>query len=275
MADYAMSSYAVRKRSHDGGGGGPSKRPKLGDSHTLINARRYNPRPRQYVYRMPNVRFMSRTPGGQITADNHYFDTERTSTAIPQSAVSWAGTELDPNTTAMMCLFAPSQGDDIANRQGRKIFVKKIRISGVLNVPVQTAQAAADPEQNIRIIVYKDKQTNGAQAQGEELIESGAGSDAIHMYQNLKNLGRFEVMYDKYFVMTQRYLTGLTGAYVQAGQTKNFKISLKPNCVVNYNATNGGTVADVIDNSFHLIALTDNNTMGCTITYKVRTVFTA
>jgi len=227
------------------------------------------------VPRAPERMYIQRTPGGQITAENRYFDTERTSTAIAQSAVSWAGSELDPNTSAMLCLFAPTQGDDIANRQSRRIFVKKIRISGVLIVPPQTAQAAADPEQNIRIIVYKDKQTNGAQSQGEDLIESGAGSDAVHMYQNLKNLGRFEVLYDKYFVMSQRYLTGLTGAYVQSGQTKNFKISLKPNCVVNYNALNGGTVADVIDNSFHLIALTDNNTMGCAMTYKVRTVFTA
>jgi len=72
--------------------------------------------------------FVPRTPGGQILAESHYFDTERTITAIAFNGASWTGTEYDPNTTAMLCLFAPVIGDDLTNRTGRKVFVKKIKI---------------------------------------------------------------------------------------------------------------------------------------------------
>lgn len=207
---------------------------------------------------------------------NHYFDTERTSTAITANTASWTATEYDPNTSAMLCLFAPVTGDDIFNRQGRKIFVKKIRIMGQLFVPTQTAQTVTDNPVLCRIIVYQDKQTNIAQSQGEDLISSGAGSDAIHMFQNVANLGRFRVWYDKFHVLENPNMVnvGATPAtFEQNGLIRNFKITIKPNVEVNYNATNGGTVADVVDNSFHLIANIGTSGLSPTLTYKVRTVF--
>jgi len=266
MADM-MVVEVPRKRSNPYAGFNPSKKPK--NVYTVDRARLNNPPRRQYISRQ----YVNRTPGGQIVADNHYFDTERTSTAIAANGASWANTEYDPNTSAMLCLFAPTVGDDITNRTGRKVFVKKIRIQGSILISAQSAAATSDLGADIRIIVYQDCQTNAQQSQGENLIDSGAGSDAIHMFQNLASLGRFKVLKDKMIVIDPGSMTGAAGAIEQSGQYRNFKMTVKPMCWVNYNATNGGTVADVVDNSFHLIANVRNTGLAPFISYKVRTVF--
>lgn len=177
----------------------------------------------------------------------------------------------------MLTLFAPIQGDDIANRTGRKVFVKKIRISGIIQVAQQATQSICDNAVNIRMIVFQDMQTNGAQASPNLVLLSGAASDAQHMFQNTAGFGRFKMMKDKSIIMQNPSVLGpTTGALVaQNGLSRNFKMSFSPNCYVNFNATNGGTVADIIDNSWHLAANADSAGLAATITYKVRTVFTA
>lgn len=218
-------------------------------------------------------RYVPRTPGGAIVADNHYFDTERANAFIAATATSWANCELDPDTTAMLCLFAPVIGDDIVNRTGRKVFVKNIRIRGTIGIASQTAQTTADTSPIIRIIVYQDSQTNGAQSQAEDVINSGSAALAINMSMNPANFGRFKILKDKIYRGQPVTMSGLTTAFVSPGYLIPFKMSIKVNQWVNYNATNGGTVADVIDNSFHLIAQTENNTYAPSLAYKVRTTF--
>jgi len=217
--------------------------------------------------------YMARTPGGNVVADNHYFDTERTTTAIAQSASTWNGSEMDPNTSAMLCLFAPVIGDDISNRTGRKVFVKKIRISGLILVSAQSAQTTQDDPANIRLVCYQDMQTNFAQATGDLVLAQGAASNAIHYGMSVANFGRFKILKEKRIVITPPDYSGLTTAFVAGGRLVNFKMNIKVNQWVNFNGTNGGTVADIVDNSFHFLALSSVSTLNPTVTYKVRTVF--
>jgi len=230
--------------------------------------------PRMSLYTLRKKQYVPRTPGGAIVADHHYFDTERTVTSIAVNTASWTGTEYDPNTSAMLCLFAPVTGDDIFNRSGRKVFVKTIRINGQLSAGPAATGAVGGTANNVRIVVYQDRQTNIAQSQGEDVLSQGAGSDAIHMAMNPANFGRFRILKDKYFTMGKNLeIGGATGAFVYSGEIINFKFDITVNDWVNYNATNAGTVADVVDNSFHLIANATTGTLTPQITYKVRTVF--
>lgn len=231
------------------------------------------PRPRMSLYTI-RKKYMPRTPGGNIVSESHYFDSERTLTSVAANDASWTGTEYDPNTTAMLCLFAPVIGDDIFNRTGRKVFVKKINIVGQLTVVPGTVGSVGETPAHVRLIVYCDKQTNTSQSQGEDLIESGAASDAINMFQSTKNFGRFKVLKDQHYTIGRNpNMAGLTGAFVSNGDSVSFHYSLPVNMWVNYNAANGGTVADIVDNSFHLIANTNVSTQVVQIQYKVRTTF--
>ena len=218
--------------------------------------------------------YVPRTPGGQIVADNHYFDASRTSTTIAYNDADWTGSEYDPNVTAQLSLFSPVIGDDIANRTGRKVFVKNIRITGQLNRAASTAGTTGDTPVEVRLVLYQDKQTNATQSQGEDVISSGAANGAINMFQNINNFGRFRILKDKrYILANNRAMAGLTTAFVSNGDRVPFKMNLKINQWVNYNAANGGTIADVIDNSFHLIAMKSDSVTSCQIQYRARTVF--
>jgi len=266
-----MSSYAVRKRSNPYSSGpsqgGPAKRPK---NRAFIGPMN---RPGGGGPRSGARLYVQRTPGGAIVAENHYFDTQRESTAIQSSATTWAGAEADPNTSAMLCLFAPVIGDDIFNRSGRRVLVKKIRITGKITVPAQTAQTAQDAAASCRLVCYQDMQTNATQATGDLVLLQGAANGAVNMGMNVANLGRFRVLKEKVILLNPPDYSGLTTAFVAAGRVYHFKMNLKINVFVNYNATNGGTVADIVDNSFHFLALTNTNPLAAVLEYKVRTVF--
>jgi len=224
----------------------------------------------------PSIRvrrgYVNRTPGGQITAENRYFDATSGSLNFGTVTTAWTGAEVDPAT--LLSLFAPIQGDDISNRQGRKVFVKKIRITGILQIGDTGPVAAIREPGMMRIVIYQDTQTNGAQAAATDVFSSGTASNAISMFQNLSNLGRFKVLKDKTYCPQFPPLTGVTASLWNGGVTVPFKFTVKPMCYVNYNSTNGGTIADVIDNSFHVLAIQNINN-AATIVYKARTVFTA
>jgi len=177
----------------------------------------------------------------------------------------------------MGCLFAPTQGDDISNRRARKVFVKKIRVSGFLYVAAATALTTPQQPTQVRVILFMDKQTNGSQVSPAVLMASGAGSDAVHMFQSPAGFGRFKVFKDKTFTLLPGGTFGpSTGNLIgQTGLIREFSFTVKPNVWVNYNATNGGTVADIIDNSFHICANQNASVAAnqASITYKVRTVF--
>lgn len=224
----------------------------------------------------PMVRYMPRTPGGQVIAENHYFDSELQGKVVPVQTTSWTATSCNP--TGPNTLVAPTQGDDINQRNARRIFVKKIRITGTIKVAAQANQSAGDPGCIVRMILYQDKQTNGSQAGVDNLvISSGAALNATLMHQSTNTFGRFRVWKDKTWVIENPACAALTSAgttLVQQGLVKYFKWSIKPNCYMNFNITNGGTVADIVDNSFNIIANADNGSLGPTLDYKCRAVFT-
>lgn len=207
-------------------------------------------------------------------AETHYLDTQRSLTTITPNAASWTGCEYDPDTVPELCLFAPVLGDDISNRTGRKVYAKNIRITGHLLAAAGTGGAVAEQPCQVRLVVYQDKQTNGAQSQAEDLLSSGDATNALDMFQNASNFGRFKVWADETFLVgVNPALAGLTSAFVSNGSVVPFKFNIPVNTWINYRNTVTGTVTDVVDNSFHLIANVEGSTQTCSIVYKVRTSF--
>jgi len=236
-------------------------------------ARQYNNIPRGVIYRQPQrittKRFVNRTPGGNVVGDNHYYDVDLYNTPIVSVATTWGLAINDPGTRN--CLFCPIQGDDISNRQGRKCFVKKIRINGSVAIP---GQPGLDPFTNIRVLVVQDMQTNGTQMTGNLLLNSGSATDGIHMFQSTQNFGRFKILKDKTYNMANRSIAGVTGSLNEGYMVREFKWVIKPMCWVNFNATNGQTVADIIDNSFHIMVGATDVSSTPVISYKCRVIFT-
>lgn len=217
-----------------------------------------------------------RSVGALAVTERKYFDAYLSAGSIAQS-VDWAGTEVDPAT--LNTLFAPQEGSDINNRVGRKVAVHKITLRGSIYVPTQTNQTAADQSGGVRIILFQDMQTNGSQAQGEQLMAApGAASAALAICtsQSTANFGRFRVLKDQMMNLKTPPMAFDGTNIEQAGFYQPFKYTVrfrKP-VIVRFNATNGGTVADIVDNSFHVLAICASNALSPAIYYQARTVYT-
>lgn len=231
---------------------------------------------------------VARARGAAVTSETKVFDCDRTATAIAAVTTTWvAGTILDPGTTINLgsaavatpaCLFAPIPGSNLNNRVGRKCFVKKIKVKGSINMPAQ-ATGGGDAGNVVRVVLVQDTQTNAAQMTGAQLFQDAtAANTTINTFQNPNHFGRFRVLKDKEFSFNPLAITTVnTTDVVQAGIEKNFKFTVvfKKPVEVKFNATIAGTVGDIIDNSFHIIAGTDLSTgLVPTLSYYSRVTFT-
>ena len=113
----------------------------------------------------------------------------------------------------------------------------------------------------------------------EDFITSGAGaanSSMITAFQNTQFFGRFKSLKEKYIVIQPTTLSYDGANLEQQGAIWRFKLSYKwrgAGLRVHFNSTNGGTVADIVDHSFHLIVGCSNISLAPRIQYKVRTAF--
>lgn len=218
--------------------------------------------------------YVPRTMGPFSVSESKYFDSTGNQLAIAEST-SWAGTELDPTT--LNTLVVPTEGSDIDNRVGRKIQLYKLSMRGMVFTGGISDYPDVQTSPSYRLILYLDKQTNGVQAQGEELMGgSGASRLAFTAFQNRANFGRFKVLKD--LLLRPRIVTAVTDGTNTSSQCFsdiNFKITIKfkKPLVMKFNATNGGTVGDIVDNSLHLIGISSASSYDSALTYNCRAYY--
>jgi len=84
-------------------------------------------------------------------------------------------------------------------------------------------------------------------------IAAPSASNAMNMFLNPDNFTRFEILKDKTFAIkdTNNAVGGAAGEYAIIP----FKFKINKYCEVEFNAGNTGTVTDIINNSFHVIAM--------------------
>lgn len=252
----------------------PQRQKRKTPSYTLSTAKRPFKKARS------GYSTVARTRGVYATGEMKYFDSLLTITAITAST-NWTGTEYDPNVVPvanMNTLFAPTQGAGINQRIGKACKVYKIKIHGEIQMPAQTNQVVADASNITRIALVQDCQTNSTQAQGEQVFSpptTATATLATEAFQNIDNFGRFKVLKDKFFVFNSPTLTYDGTNMEQSGMNKRFQwtIKFKKPIEVRFNNTNGGTVADIVDNSWHIMANTNNSDLAPYLAYQCRVCY--
>ncbi len=220
---------------------------------------------------------VARARGPLAFGEMKYFDTEHSTTAIPAST-DWTGTEFPPNVGTPTTIVNPVVGAAINNRIGRKIKVHKIRVKGVINVPAQINITAGDDAALCRLAFVCDSQTNGSQAQGESIFADPTTDTALHAFssfQSLANLGRFKVIKDKSINLQNPNLSYDGTNMESQGLTIPFKFNVlyRNPVTVSFNATNGGTIADVVDFSWCLYGLCTSAALVPAIVYQARAYY--
>lgn len=214
-----------------------------------------------------------RTRGAQVAGEMKYFDTRLALSAIP-SVAAWTGTEFDPATFNTLCV--PTVGSAINQRIGREIKVLKIKIHGHILCSNQVTQSDTDLPTDVRIALVQDLQTNAAQMQGEQVFSATTTADEAPLtFQNIDNFGRFRVLKDKNITFQNPSLAWDGTNVFQGGLIRHFKWSIKFNkpVSVRFNATNGGSVADIVDNSFHVVANSSSTELAPQLSYLCRVCY--
>jgi len=227
---------------------------------------------------------VARTRGAMSMGEMKYFDTALDLTPITACTTTWPNNVRDPTSTINLgdaavanpnCLFCPKVSAALNGRVGRNVKVMKIKISGHINVAPQAGQTGSDASAVIRMLLVIDQQTNSSQMNAAQLLNDALSADnTIHSYQNPNNFGRFRVLKDKRVTLSDLNMVGspTTADVTQAGKVIPFKFSHRfaQPLLVHFNATNGGTIADIVDNSFHFIIGTSSSAYAPNVTYYSR-----
>lgn len=208
-------------------------------------------------------------------------------TELATNDVTWAGTEFNPRqaTAVYGCLPVPRQGNNYADRDGKKIFINNIRINGKVIFPAFDIQTVGLNSAPVRIIIVKDTRTNGLEVVGEEVIGPGRGSDgnaslsadaALYMGTNPNGWGKYQIMASKIINVPSAltsYHDGVDAGF--NGVEVPFSFTIKAKCGMMFNGSPEGVVNNIVDNSFSLLAAC-GPTGGTTptISYTARTSFT-
>lgn len=198
-----------------------------------------------------------------------YFDSTKAATNLVASA-DWTGTEFDPTSS----MFAPTVGATINQRIGRKVVAKSLRVRGIIGTNPSTTGAPYPPCQ-VRLLLVQDMQTNATQLNGEDVMQAPATATALaatNSRQALTQLGRFRVLKDKVIVLQDPNFMSSAVAGAPLLRPFKFNIDLKDQ-IVTFNSTNGGTIADVVDNSWHILVDASDIGMVPFIQYEARVSF--
>lgn len=206
-----------------------------------------------------------------VAVERKYFDSSYSAPIL--QAADFQGCEADPTT--LNTLFVPATGDDINNRVGRKVSVLSIKIKGTVSIAPGTAVDPTNVPASIRCVLVMDKQTNSAQLNAEDVINSSGV--AYDMFQNTGFFGRFEVLKDKRMQISNvngvRNAAG--SAVTRQGVIRPFKITHKfrKPIKIRFNSTTTSVVGAIVDNSFHMLANTLSDDFAPVLTYTCRTTY--
>lgn len=185
-----------------------------------------------------------------------------------------SGGEHDPSATVLLNTVV--QGDGEQNRDGRKIVMRSVHVTGQITCASQANQSAADNGAFIFIALVLDKRTNGATIVSENVFVN-PGTDALtgcSLLRNLKFITRYDVLGTIKLNMDNVNLTfsGNTDQMEQSGLIRSWQIYRKLNLPVIFSDT-AETVANITDNSLHILAWTTSATMVPVLSYNSRIRF--
>lgn len=158
------------------------------------------------------------------------------------------------NGTVYTNLVVIPQGDTESMRNGRKVQLKSISIRGSLYIEPQTS--TANTSDVVRIMLVQDKQANGLVFTAPMVL---AGTPTYNNFRNLANTSRFNVLYDKSFV-----INSVGGVAADTFETRKvWNINRKLNLPMEYDATaTTGAITTQRSNSLAILAISENGALS-------------
>jgi len=265
MGAYRNTRYATRR---------PQKRGYRRSGVTARTKRRpYTARMGEPVSKGELISMLNRRTGGFVGKELKFL-TMSQSVNLSTTA-SGAGIEVDPDS--LLCFNSMIQGTGPDERIGRHIWMKSLYIVGQVGyIP--------DEDLNIPIIdhiytiwIVLDTQTNKAQLNSEDVLECPVADASMGpmCIRNMENTDRFTVLKKKTLRGVADTTAVATDDYQNAGRRLPFKffLNLKNLKVLFDPDSTNGTIAQIMDNSIHMLATCSDPSAAPFIEYHARLRF--
>lgn len=190
---------------------------------------------------------------GFIGLESKFRDSEIDTVTV---GLAWA--MHDPTT--IDCLSAVPQNDSANGRDGRVYHIDKIFIRGFLRENNLESQTGPITEPQVKLMLILDTMTNKAQMTAAQVMDEALTNDIL-AFRNLEFTTRFKVLKSQSWVPEVHQMNEGAANLFARPQTFTpifdwaviFKEPLRVTCF-----SNGGTVANILDNSLHIIGIATN-----------------
>lgn len=184
---------------------------------------------------------------------------------VDDSAIATTGTILNSGSVNLI-----AQGTEEDQRIGRKVVIKSINWRGTLVVPSSSAASTVPLgiTDTVRIIMYIDKQCNGATATVTDILATAN----YQSFNNLSNKERFRTLFDRTFDCMPSGIGGDGTTNTAGASAQSFSFYHKCNLPIEFSAT-AGALTEIRSNNIGVLAISrDGSTV--TLDSKVRLRFT-
>ncbi len=208
--------------------------------------------------------------------ETKYFDVG-INAVVAWSGLTWADSEVPAanyvNSSGTAASYTDSAllptaiGSGYGEVNGNRYQLKKIRVRGVVHRVSLADEADISEPIACRLLMVMDTQPNGAQAQGEDILQDiGAREENVYSFKRVSDSSqRFRILKDKFFLLqvsaagTDGTNTNSVGFY-----GRNFSFQYKPRNPITVNIKSGNstpTVAGLVTHNIFLL-LAGTNTGG-------------
>lgn len=151
-------------------------------------------------------------------------------------------------------------------RIGRKVHIKKIGWKYTVSLPESDAQATPAPCDAVRVILYQDKQCNGATAAVTDILESAD----YQSFNNLVNKGRFRVLMDRKHTLNYSGMASDgAGLVSQSAVESNHSFYKVCNIPVEFDST-VGSITEIRSNNLGVLLISSQGVAGFASKIRLR-----
>ncbi len=159
-----------------------------------------------------------------------------------------------------------AQGVTESQRVGRKCTITAINWRYTLNLPENDAVATPLDGAISRVILFQDRQCNGATAVVLDILETAN----YQSFRNLSNSGRFNILMDKNHILNYRGLASDgAGVVSQADVKSDHTFYKKCSIPIEFNSTTGA-ITEIRSNNIGILVISSNGTPGMLSKLRLR-----
>lgn len=223
----------------------------------------YTNRPYKRPYKRPFVPGKDRVggyygrykgSGGRKTGELKFHDVIQNDTVVAQT------TTITPSVNLI------AQGITESTRVGRKCTLKSIHWRYQISLPQKDAQATPEEGDSCRVVLYIDKQCNGATIVGLDLFET----ESLQSFRNLANTNRFTILCDK--IHNIRYggmASDGAGLVSQGKEVMNTSVFKTLNLPIEFSSTTG-VITEIRSNNIGILLISSSGVCGFNGNLRVR-----